>query len=31
MDRFNMNTWEIEVGTEVDVEEDVSLDVEPQE
>ena len=31
MDRFNMNTWEIEVGTEVDVEEVVSLDFEPQE
>ena len=25
-----MNTWEIEVGTEVDVEEVVSLDFEPQ-
>ena len=31
MDRFNMNTWEIEAGTEVDVEEVVSLDFEPQE
>ena len=28
MDRFNMNTWEIEVGTEVDVEEVVSFNFE---